>query len=139
MPSVAPIGISLPKQIISRIDLERGDVPRSKYLLRILERMYSSEKAYEGMNNKCSTQDSCDYRVESLSHESNSPHQDLFIPIGQKLLQSETSSICNAVGCNAGATTEIQVNAGQKGSITLSLCGNCVDKFRDQAQLDKAG
>jgi hypothetical protein len=32
-------GISLPKQIIARIDTDRGDVSRSKYILRILEKM----------------------------------------------------------------------------------------------------
>ena len=32
-----PIGISFPKEVISRIDSERGDVPRSRYLLRIVE------------------------------------------------------------------------------------------------------
>jgi hypothetical protein len=33
-------GISLPRQIITRIDAELGDVPRSRYVLRILERMH---------------------------------------------------------------------------------------------------
>jgi hypothetical protein len=32
------LGISLPRQIITRIDAERGDIPRSKYVLRVLER-----------------------------------------------------------------------------------------------------
>jgi hypothetical protein len=32
-----PVGISLPKKVISRIDSERGDVSRSRYLLRLLE------------------------------------------------------------------------------------------------------
>ena len=33
-------GLSLPKDILSKIDNERGDISRSKYILRILERMY---------------------------------------------------------------------------------------------------
>lgn len=33
-------GISFRKEIIYKIDAERGDVPRSKYLGRILERYY---------------------------------------------------------------------------------------------------
>jgi hypothetical protein len=34
------VGISLPKHILSKIDTERGDVPRSRYLQRILEKLY---------------------------------------------------------------------------------------------------
>lgn len=32
------MGISFPKKVIEKIDEERGDIPRSKYLLRIIER-----------------------------------------------------------------------------------------------------
>jgi hypothetical protein len=35
-------GISLPKEIVKKIDAERGDIPRSKYLLRILEKIYDT-------------------------------------------------------------------------------------------------
>jgi metal-responsive CopG/Arc/MetJ family transcriptional regulator len=34
------VGISLPKEIISKIDSERGDISRSRYLLRLLEKLY---------------------------------------------------------------------------------------------------
>lgn len=33
-------GVSLRKEILSKIDSERGDISRSKYLQRILERYY---------------------------------------------------------------------------------------------------
>ncbi|HJT83296.1 MAG TPA: hypothetical protein VJ697_02340 [Nitrososphaeraceae archaeon] len=33
------IGLSLPKEILKKIDEQRGDISRSKYLLRIIERM----------------------------------------------------------------------------------------------------
>ena len=33
------VGISFPKKVIEKIDEERGDVSRSKYLLRIIERL----------------------------------------------------------------------------------------------------
>ena len=36
-------GLSLPLDMIDRIDANRGDVPRSKFLLRILERVYPAE------------------------------------------------------------------------------------------------
>ena len=37
-----PVGISLPKEILEKIDMERGDVSRSRYLLRKIEEYYSS-------------------------------------------------------------------------------------------------
>lgn len=38
MQSKIAVGISLPKHIISEIDIERGDVSRSRYVLRLLEK-----------------------------------------------------------------------------------------------------
>ena len=32
-----PIGISLPEELIERIDSERGDVNRSRFILRLIE------------------------------------------------------------------------------------------------------
>ena len=32
-----PIGISIPVDIVERLDKQRGDVTRSRYLLRIIE------------------------------------------------------------------------------------------------------
>jgi len=37
--------------------------------------------------------------------------------------------ICEAVGCFEEARVQIGVKAGQLGTITLSLCKNCVNKF----------
>ena len=33
-------GLSLPKEVLLKIDKERGDIPRSKYILRILQRIF---------------------------------------------------------------------------------------------------
>ncbi|HEY7569778.1 MAG TPA: hypothetical protein VH796_00290 [Nitrososphaeraceae archaeon] len=41
MQSNLALGISLPRQIIKQIDSDRGDVPRSRYLSRILEKQYA--------------------------------------------------------------------------------------------------
>jgi hypothetical protein len=35
-----PTGFSLPSDLIQKIDEERGDIPRSRFLLRILEKVY---------------------------------------------------------------------------------------------------
>jgi hypothetical protein len=34
------MGISLPQEIVSKIDIERGDIPRSRFVLRILQQFY---------------------------------------------------------------------------------------------------
>jgi metal-responsive CopG/Arc/MetJ family transcriptional regulator len=39
-----PVGISLPTELIQKMDEERGDIPRSKYLLRIIQNVYSLDK-----------------------------------------------------------------------------------------------
>jgi hypothetical protein len=35
------LGISLPRKIIEKIDIDRNDTSRSRYLLRLIERAYS--------------------------------------------------------------------------------------------------
>jgi hypothetical protein len=36
-------GLSLPNDLIQKIDSDRGDVSRSRYLLRLLEKVYAKE------------------------------------------------------------------------------------------------
>ena len=38
-------GISIPKNLKDRIDLDRGDISRSRYILRILEKVYGREES----------------------------------------------------------------------------------------------
>jgi metal-responsive CopG/Arc/MetJ family transcriptional regulator len=38
------VGISLPEQIIQKIDKDRGDVPRSRFLLRLVEHAYCQQE-----------------------------------------------------------------------------------------------
>jgi hypothetical protein len=52
--------------------------------------------------------------------------------MSQNTIDPEVNNvICEAVGCYAAATTKITVRVGQKGTISLILCNNCVHKFRD--------
>jgi metal-responsive CopG/Arc/MetJ family transcriptional regulator len=44
MTKVNPVGISLPTEIISKIDSERGDIPRSRYILRVLQDSHSKRR-----------------------------------------------------------------------------------------------
>ncbi len=41
---VIPTGLSLPIELMRQIDSERGDIPRSRYVLRILQREHLSSK-----------------------------------------------------------------------------------------------
>jgi len=38
-----PVGVSLPREIIHKIDLDRKDISRSRYLLRLIKRAYEVE------------------------------------------------------------------------------------------------
>jgi len=38
------LGITLPKSIIQKIDQKRGDIPRSRYIRRAIEKYLSSSK-----------------------------------------------------------------------------------------------
>jgi hypothetical protein len=69
--SKIPIGISFPKEVISRIDSERGDVPRSRYILRIVETQYRSRGREKDCSKENNSSDSPESRFESL-HPSES-------------------------------------------------------------------
>ena len=40
--------------------------------------------------------------------------------------------ICNAFGCSQDATEKINVSAGKFGTISLSLCNNCITLFKKE-------
>lgn len=40
-------GISLPSDVMHRVDIARGDIPRSRYLLRLIEKVHRGEKREE--------------------------------------------------------------------------------------------
>ena len=68
------VGISLPKKIMSEIDTERGDVSRSRFLLRLIEDKLPAEKR-QGRNLQIKkTNDPVDHRIETpRSSESQDP------------------------------------------------------------------
>jgi len=51
-------GISFKKGLISKIDYDRGDIPRSKFIQRILERYYSVQEPQKEKNKKTDSSDS---------------------------------------------------------------------------------
>jgi hypothetical protein len=46
------LGITFPKSIIQKIDQKRGDIPRSSYILRAIERHLGSSLDNDNDNNK---------------------------------------------------------------------------------------
>jgi hypothetical protein len=44
------------------------------------------------------------------------------------------NEICEGFGCSAKSTTKISVPVGEKGSIMLFLCDNCIMKFRTDVE-----
>jgi hypothetical protein len=51
-----------------------------------------------------------------------------------KVPRNVNNIICEAVNCFSSAEVQIEVKVGQAGSISLSLCNDCVCKFRDEQQ-----
>ncbi len=41
MPETIGLSITLPKQLVEKIDHDRGDIPRSRFLLRLIQRTYT--------------------------------------------------------------------------------------------------
>jgi metal-responsive CopG/Arc/MetJ family transcriptional regulator len=39
-----PVGISIPSELLDKIDRERGDVSRSRYVLRMIEQYYYADE-----------------------------------------------------------------------------------------------
>ena len=51
----------------------------------------------------------------------------------QQAIDSEVyNSVCEAVGCFAEVETEIAISVGTKGTISLRLCKECVNRFKDK-------
>jgi hypothetical protein len=43
-PSYRISGVSLPKNILSKIDRDRGDIPRSRFLVKLIELAYNTNR-----------------------------------------------------------------------------------------------
>jgi metal-responsive CopG/Arc/MetJ family transcriptional regulator len=78
MTKVNSVGISLPVEIISKIDAQRGDIPRSRYILRILQDTHPKKRELKEEGRRSTTtkninnsKDSADCKLETLqSNES---------------------------------------------------------------------
>ena len=75
MQNTVGVGVSMPKNIVSKIDAERGDISRSRYLLKLLEKVYANtstsiqienNKAQSKINKPLQT----DIRVGASVHQS---------------------------------------------------------------------
>ena len=52
-----PIGISFDKDILEKIDSERGDVPRSIYIIKVLKKAHSTNNIEKIMRNDLNSLD----------------------------------------------------------------------------------
>jgi metal-responsive CopG/Arc/MetJ family transcriptional regulator len=41
------VGISFPREVLEKLDKVREDVPRSKYIVRLLEKRFNFESEYQ--------------------------------------------------------------------------------------------
>jgi hypothetical protein len=60
-------GISFPRPLLEQVDLRRGDIPRTRYIQRILER-YITEQGNENENKNVSSSTSPSASVEVGRH-----------------------------------------------------------------------
>ncbi len=65
MQSSISVGISLPRKIMSEIDTERGDVSRSRFLLRLLEDKFPAEKRQRRNVETKNVNDPLDHGIET--------------------------------------------------------------------------
>lgn len=49
MQNCVSAGLSLPKKLMQKIDVERGDISRSRFLLRLIEKVYAGKKDKTGV------------------------------------------------------------------------------------------
>jgi hypothetical protein len=54
--------------------------------------------------------------------------------ISNSIREQVNRYICEAANCNNEATEKIEVSAGKHGIIELSVCKNCVSKFKEGQQ-----
>jgi len=52
-----------------------------------------------------------------------------------EIIDFHVNNICEATGCFAQATTEIDVKVGERGTISLQLCVNCIKKFDEKEKM----
>lgn len=62
------VSVSVPRNLILEIDRRRGDVSRSRFFLRMIEKSYSDflDNDLRKVNNKKSVRDTVDQRTEIL-------------------------------------------------------------------------
>jgi hypothetical protein len=61
------VGISFDKDILEKIDKERGDIPRSKYIIKFLKREYTTKNTGKISRNKLN---SLEGKTTNLHHSS---------------------------------------------------------------------
>lgn len=77
-------------------------------------------------------QDSPDSRFGTLQSSEPGYPEDRTLRNHLKIPHEVNNIICEAVKCFSQAKVEIEVEVGNLGKISLSLCDDCVGKFRNE-------
>jgi hypothetical protein len=80
MTKVNSVGISLPAEIISKIDAERGDVPRSRYILRVLQ---------DTKRRKLKEERSRNTTTKNINNSQDSPDRGIETPKARRIIETE--------------------------------------------------
>ena len=83
MTKVNSVGISLPTEIISKIDAERGDVPRSRYILRVLQDTYPKKRKLKEEIRRSSTV------LKNKNNSQDSPDRGIETPKARRIIKTE--------------------------------------------------
>jgi hypothetical protein len=82
MTKVNSVGISLPSEIISKIDAQRGDVPRSRYILRVLLDTHPKKGGLkEGKRRNTIT--------KNINNSQDSPDRGIETPKARRIINTE--------------------------------------------------
>jgi hypothetical protein len=81
---------------------------------------------------KNTSQDPVDSRFGTLQSSESGYTEDRPLMNQCKILQEVNNDICEAAGCFSPAEVQLKVKVGQQGNISLSLCKDCVCKFRNE-------
>ena len=106
------------------------------YLIFKLDLKAKHQKYDDGkihvINRKNGNQDSLDSRFASLQSSESGYLRREPLMNHYKIPQEVNNSICEAVNCFSPAEVQIEVKVGHLDNISVSLCNDCVCKFRDE-------
>lgn len=126
------MGVCMPRNLKEAIDKKRGDIPRSKYISRILERQLVSEKERESAtclgryrDKNLLTLHYCHLQLDVM--ETLRMTDSNYTPDISKDISLATT--CYSIGCDNPATTTLKIPLNQFVCCLIHVCDNCLKKY----------